>query len=101
MSWKGAKSVMITKTFEFIIKIIKHCHFLKTKDGGSKAVIFIVTHCCQRHSDIRLRKIFQVTVLNENIINFVRNFCLDILLFNYSVPMFYVIFVKYFLSVYG
>jgi len=94
---------MITKTFEFIIKITKHCHFLKTKDSGFKAVIFIVTHYYQRHSDIPLRKgkIFQVTVLNISIINFVRNFCGDILLFNYSVPMYDVIFVKYFLSVYG
>ena len=45
---------MITKTFEFIIKITKHCHFLKTKDSGSKAVVFIVTHYFQRHSDMPL-----------------------------------------------
>lgn len=81
----------------------RHCHFLKTKGSGSRVVIFIVTHYCQRHSDIPLRKgrMFQVTVLKINVINFVKNFYGDILLFHYSVPIYYVIFLKYFLSVYG
>ena len=60
------------KSLEVIIKITRHCHFLKTKDSESKAVILIVTFYLQRHSDIPLRKetIFNVTVLKINIINF-------------------------------
>ena len=59
---------------------------------AGKYSILIVTLYFQRHSDIPLRKgrIFQVTVLKINIINFVKNFCGNILLFNYSVPVYYV-----------
>jgi len=41
--------------------------------------------CPSFHTEgLRKGKIFQVTVLNVNIINFVRNFCVGILLFNPS-----------------
>jgi hypothetical protein len=89
MSWKG--SYDLKKPFEVIIKITRHCHFLKTKDSGSRVVIVI-----KRHSDVPLRKgrMFQVTVLKLNVINFVKNLYGDVLLVRYSVPMYYVIFLK-------